>query len=135
MSGEGNSKMTAPRVEAALEALRHGCTRRAAAGAAGVIASTFYRWMDDDATFRDEVEKAELQAEAAFTMAVAVAVPKNWQAAAWWLERRKHTEYGRKDAVEMKIDLRTEARQLAQDLGLSEDEVFAELNSVLAGKR
>ena len=32
MSGEGNSKFTEPRVEAAIDALRHGCTRRAAAG-------------------------------------------------------------------------------------------------------
>lgn len=134
MSGEGNSKMSDARVAAILDALEHGCTRRAAAGAAGIVPDTFYRWLDDR-TFADAVEKAEAKAEAAFTYAVAVAVPKNWQAAAWWLERRKHVEFGRKDSVEMKIDLRTEAKQLATELGLDEAEVFAELNSVLAGKR
>lgn len=134
MSGEGNSKMTDARSRVILSALEHGCTRRAAAGAADIGHATFYRWLDDE-TFRDAVEKAEAKAEAAFTFAVAEAVPKSWQAAAWWLERRKNEDYGRKDQVDMRIDLRGEARTLASELGLDEDTVFAELNAVLAGKR
>lgn len=76
--GERNSKMTSGAIEAALDALRHGCTRRAAAGAAQVTTTTFYRWLDD-LMFRDEVEKAEQQAEAAFSKIVADAAAPRWQ--------------------------------------------------------
>lgn len=134
MSGEGNSKLTEPRIEAALDGLRHGMTRTAAAGAAKVTRATFYRWLDDE-TFRDEVEKAEAQAEAAYTTVIAGSVSKNWQAAAWWLERRRHQDYGRRDSVEMKIDLRTEIAKLATELGLDPDAIMAEAEGILGARR
>lgn len=134
MSGEGNSKLTTPRIEACIKALEMGCTRRAAAGAAGISAQTFYRWLED-VTFRDEVEKAEAKAEATYTAAVANAVPRNWQAAAWWLERRHHADYAQKVRVEMKVDLRAEVRKLADELGLDEDAALEEVNAILAGRR
>lgn len=134
MSGEGNSKLTTPRVSAAILALEMGCTRRAAAGAAGVTATTFYRWMEDVA-FSDAVEKAELKAEATYTAAVANAVPKNWQAAAWWLERRKFTDYARRDQVNVSIDLQAVVRQVAAEMGVEESEAVAEAERILAGSR
>jgi transposase-like protein len=127
------SALGTERSQAAIEAIRMGCTREAAAGVAGVTRSTFYRWMDDG-TFRDEIEKAEHQAEAAYTMAVQQAVPKNWQAAAWWLERRRHQQYGRKDQVEVKLDIRAEADRVAEELGLDPDTVLAEAVAILGGK-
>jgi hypothetical protein len=133
VSGEANSKFSEPRVLAALVALEHGCTRRAAAGAAGVGHATFYRWLEDE-TFRDEVEKAEAKAEAAYTAAVAAAVPKSWQAAAWWLERRRHEDYAQRTRVDMKIDVKAEARKIAEELGLNEQEVLDEVNAILAGR-
>lgn len=134
MSGEGNSKLTEPRVNAALAALEHGCTRRAAAGAAGINPATFYRWLDD-ASFRDAVEKAEAKAEAAYTAAVANAIPTNWQAAAWWLERRKFADYARRDQVNVAIDLQATIRQVAAELGVEESEAVAEAERILAGSR
>lgn len=134
MSGEGNSKLTEPRIEAALKALEHGCTRRAAAGAAGVGHATFYRWLEDG-TFRDAVEKAEAKAEAAYTAAVANAIPKSWQAAAWWLERRHHDDYAQRSKVEMKVDLQAEVRRVAAQMGLDEAEVLAEAEAVLGLRR
>lgn len=110
-----------------------GCTREAAAGVAGVTRSTFYRWLDD-VTFRDEVEKAEHQAEAAYTMAVQQAVPKNWQAAAWWLERRRYQSYARRDSIDVRIDVKAEAARLADELGLDADTILAEATAILAGK-
>jgi transcriptional regulator with XRE-family HTH domain len=130
MSGEANSKFTEPRVEAALNALRMGCTRQAAAGAAGVSRVTFWRWMDDE-TFRSEVEKAEAVAEATYTAIVANAAPKSWQAAAWWLERRQWREYGRHERVDVTFDAKAEARRLADELGLDVDSVMAEAEAVL----
>jgi hypothetical protein len=128
------SKLTEPRVEAILRAIEHGCTRQAAAGAGGVSRMTLYRWIEADDTLRDEVEKAEAKAEAAYTMAVANAVPKNWQAAAWWLERRRHEDYGRREQIDMRIDLRAEAKRLAQELELNEDEVMAEVSAILGSR-
>lgn len=133
MSGEANSKMTDARSRAALSALEHGCTRRAAAGAAGINPTTFYRWLDD-ATFRNEVEKAEAKAEAAYTAAVANAIPTNWQAAAWWLERRKFTDYARRDQVNVSVDLQAVIRQVAGELGVEESEAVAEAERILASR-
>lgn len=134
MAGERNSKMSEARVLAALTALEHGCTRRAAAGAADVGHATFYRWLEDE-TFRDAVEKAEAKAEAAYTMSVAAAVAKNWQAAAWWLERRRNEDYARREKVEMSIDIRAEAEKVAERLGLRPEDVIAEAEAILAGER
>lgn len=134
MSGEANSKMTDARSRAVLNALEHGCTRRAAAGAADISHATFYRWLDD-ATFRDAVERAEAKAEAAYTAAVANAIPTSWQAAAWWLERRKYADYARRDQVNVSVDLQAVIRQVAGEFGVEESEAVAEAERILAGQR
>jgi transposase-like protein len=124
------SALGTERSHAAIIALEYGATRQAAAGAAGVTATTFYRWLDD-VSFRDEVEKAEHRAEYAYTQAVANAVPKNWQAAAWWLERRRYRDYARHDSVEVRIDLKAEIRKLADELGLDEATILADAEALL----
>ena len=128
-----HSKLSNERINAALEALRMGCTREAAAGVADVHRATFYRWMDD-ATVRDMVEKAEQQAEAAYTYSVQAAVPKNWQAAAWWLERRRHESYGRRDRVELTLDVKGLAAKIAAEDGLDPDALHAEAERIIATK-
>jgi len=83
--------------EAALVSLRAGNTRTAAAGVAGVTRQTLYRWLDEDATFRDAVEKAEGNAESRMLRVIEdAAISGTWQAAAWWLERRRKDEYALK---------------------------------------
>ena len=133
MAGQ-TRKLSDARVNAVLNALEHGCTREAAAGAADVTRMTLYRWIEADVTLRDAVEKAEQKAEAAFTFAVAAAVPKNWQAAAWWLERRKHESYARREKVEMTVDLRDRAAKMGEAFGLDPDALMAEAEAVLAGR-
>jgi hypothetical protein len=80
-------------------------TRRAAAAAAGFSKTTLYRMLDNDTdgTLVTAMEKAEGQAEAAYSTIVANAAadPKNWTAAAWWLERRHPADYAKRDKVEM----------------------------------
>lgn len=95
---------------------------------------TLYRWIETDATFRDEIEKAEGRAEYAYTAAVADAIPKNWQAAAWWLERRRHQSYARRDQVEVRIDLKAEIRKLAEEYGLDAEAAVAEAEALLGMK-
>ena len=129
--------MTDQRVEAILAALRAGCTRRAAAAMGGIGQSTLYTWLAADGTLLESVERAEAEAEAMFSAAVARAAqdPKTWTAAAWWLERRKHMDYARRDKVEMSIDVRREAERVAAELGLDAAEVLAEAEAIMRGVR
>jgi hypothetical protein len=94
------SKRSPERETAILNALRVGNTRRASAAAAGISHELFYQWLAD-LTFLDAVVKAEADAELRFLGQVATAAKQSWQAAAWWLERRKHEDYRRMDGVEL----------------------------------
>jgi hypothetical protein len=49
----------------------------------------------------DGVEKAKAKAEMNSVELIRKAAEKNWQAAAWYLERRNYQEWGRKDKVEV----------------------------------
>ena len=97
----GNSKKTDARMEVLLGALRAGNTRRAAAAYAEVSHQTFYNWLQD-LTFVDAVEKAEADAEArAVAIVIRAAQGGTWQAAAWWLERRRQDMYALRAKVEV----------------------------------
>jgi hypothetical protein len=97
----GKTKKTRRRLDALLVALRAGNTRESAALYAGIHKATFYRWMAASATLRDAVEKAEADAEVAAVATVRQAFGSNWQAAAWWLERRRALHYRRQDNVQL----------------------------------
>lgn len=84
-----------------------------------------------DAVFADAVKRAEGQAEATYSAIVAEAAPKSWQAAAWWLERRKFEDYGRHERVDVTFDTRKEAERLAAELGLDVETVMAEAEAIL----
>lgn len=115
------TKATDARIGAVLQALKTGNTRGAAAAYAEVDRSTFYRWMETNPSFRDSVEKAEADAEVRFTAQVAkAATDGTWQAAAWWLERRRHEDFARRDKVDMTVDLRKEAERIASELNLED---------------
>ena len=128
-----NQKVTDERVAKILDALTGGCTRRAAAGYAGIHPATLYRMLDADATLRELVEKAEAAAEARATAVIADAFGKNWQAAAWWLERRKHEDYAQRQRVDMRVDLHKVAEQLADADGLDPDALIAEAERIVSG--
>ena len=108
------TKRTPQRMALILEVLRSGGTIAGAAGAAEVSQATVYRWLRADARFRDAVKRAEAGAELRFTTAVTAAamgrpaqyddagqlirpeVKPVWQAAAWWLERRRREDYAQR---------------------------------------
>jgi hypothetical protein len=115
-------------------ALEVGNTRRAAAAAADITSTTFYEWIALDRALADAVLKAESKAEQRFLGQVATAAARNWQAAAWWLERRKHEDFGRRDHMDMAIDLRREVARMAKENDLDEAAVMAEVQSILAGR-
>lgn len=115
--------------------LRRGMTVKAAAGFAGFNRASIYRRIQDDASLATEVEKAIDSGEAYHTNVVFEAAEKNWQASAWWLERRMYSDYARRDKVEMSIDLRTVANRIAEESELDPDEVIAAAERVIAGDR
>jgi hypothetical protein len=90
--------ITAKRI---IDAIAAGATRAAAAGAAGVHRATLQTWLakgrDGDEEYRDfhdRTERAEAEAEVAMVGVVrAAALSGTWQAAAWWLERRRPKLY------------------------------------------
>ena len=101
MAGRPSKKRDATK-EAILASLRQGATRTAAAEAAGVHRNTFARWIEDDEAFCGAVKKAEAECEMAAVNVVRGAwLDGTWQAAAWWLERRRRDEYAQKTVQQL----------------------------------
>lgn len=81
-----------------------------AASLAGVSRKTFYNWLKKGhksksngvyKQFLHSIKKAESYAEAAAVERIRKAGEDNWQALAWWMERKHPDKWGRKQRVEM----------------------------------
>lgn len=128
-------KRSPERETAILNALRVGNTRRAATAAAEIHVDTLRDWMVGDPAFSAAVVKAEADAELRFLGQVAkAAAGNNWQAAAWWLERRQHIDYGRRDRIDMNLDMKGLAEKIAAEDGLDRDALLAEAERIIATK-
>ena len=90
------SKYTPERAERVFQAIRSGCTRRAAASHAGIDDATLYRWMDRYASFAALLRAREDEVEIRAVATIQQAWQVDWRAAAWWLERRRPAEYARR---------------------------------------
>jgi hypothetical protein len=113
------SKCTNGCKAAILEALRSGCTRTGAAAAGKVSGETLRRWLLADKELLAEVEQAEAGAEHYYVEVIKKAAPQNWQAAAWWLERRLPQKFGRSDRLMV-------LRSLKKDVeGMTDEELYA----------
>ena len=105
--------------EKILNALRAGNYRVAACKFAGISEETFRRWMNAGKAgdpgyvdFVEQVKQAEAQAEASLVATIRKAAGDHWQAAAWLLERKYVTRWGRRDLSWERMQ--REARQAAQ---------------------
>ena len=122
------TKYTEETVNNILVALRGGNTRKTAAAIAGIDQVTMIRWMHRYASFAKDVEKAEATAEGRHVQNIVKAAAEGtWTASAWWLERRRHQEWGRKDRAEI---LHT-VRELARSAGADENAAIAEAEAYL----
>lgn len=90
-----------------LNAIKQGQTIRAACARASVHSSTFYDYLNNDADFQQQVERARGEAEARLVEAITngahtgetittpggtvKVMPGDWRAAAWLLEHHPHT--------------------------------------------
>jgi transposase len=115
------TKYSSQRVDRICAALTAGNTRRAAAVYGGIGENTFGDWMRRFRDFRDAIEKAEAEAEVRAVAQIAQAAQSGtWTAAAWWLERRRPDDYGRRERLDVEHYVRTRAREL----GLDEDQAY-----------
>jgi len=95
------------------DAIRAGNYMETAAAYAGIHKDTLYAWLKRGARdkspkspyrqFSDAVEKALAEAEVRDVALIAKAAEKEWQAAAWRLERKFPDRWGRKDRVQADI--------------------------------
>lgn len=87
--GGRKSKYTPEVVQRLVAAIELGATYELAAQAAGVDYATFARWVNEKDEFRETVKLAEgKSALAALAIVQRAAAERDWQAAAWLLERR-----------------------------------------------
>lgn len=79
----------------------------------GIEESTWYRWLSEGEKaksglkreFWETIKKAEKDAIARNVALIQRAAQEgNWQAAAWWLERKYFEDWGRKDKVDLSAD-------------------------------
>jgi len=103
------SKLTPETQKLFVDAIAAGNYVATAAELAGIGQSTYYRWLEQGKTatrgryreFWDAVKKAEAQAEAVRVARIARAGGEgNWQADAWYLERRYPDRWGRRQRLE-----------------------------------
>ena len=92
------------------QALLAGNTYANACEYSGISESTYHRWMREGAVapegtlarkFWQRIKKAVATCNNRNVLIIQKAAAKNWQAAAWFLERRYPNEWGRKDAIRL----------------------------------
>jgi predicted DNA-binding protein (UPF0251 family) len=117
MSNTERDLMAPEILEPLLEYLREGMSFKEAAALVGIGATTIRKWMaagkkdmaagrySKVAEFSDSVTKAMAEAKHLRIQALnnASSNPAFWAAAAWWLERRYPSEFGRQDRVNMNL--------------------------------
>lgn len=102
------TKLTDRTKEDIVKALKAGNSRRDSALYAGISEATFYSWMARGregeplyAEFLEAVEKAEAQSVVRNVAIIQRAAEETWQAAAWWLERKRPDDWGRRQRMDI----------------------------------
>ena len=113
----GRPTLRSPEViKAILTSLSIGNTRADSSLAAGVNPSTLRDWCHQDPALSASVEKAEAEARQRMVGVVAkAAVAGNWTAAMTFLERRDPDHWGRRDRVDVMMDIRKAVEGLTSD--------------------
>lgn len=126
-------------VQKILEALKAGHTDKEAAIFAGIRPQLLYQWMreGEDAPegtlaykFREQADLAKSKALNEYLQSIRRASKRNWQAAAWWLEKRKPEVYGKK--AELMLTQEKPFEVALADASFSEEEVRAAMKAFLA---
>jgi DNA invertase Pin-like site-specific DNA recombinase len=104
------TKLTPELVKTFTDSLAEGNAIETAAAVAGISETTYYRWLQAGREakggafweFCEAIKRAEAESEAERVRRIRTAGQGgNWQADAWWLERRRPERWGRKDRHEV----------------------------------
>lgn len=92
------TKYNAQTQEKIANALSAGNTRKDSAAYAGISEDTFAIWLARYSDFSDAINKAEADAAVRNVAIIGKAAQAGtWQAAAWWLERRRKTDWAQRN--------------------------------------
>ena len=125
-----NRKLTDEVQEIIVKSLENGLAIKSACGRACISEKTFYNWYNRGAEkksgkyrdFHDAVDNAKNTAQSNFENIIASAANKGtWQAAAWWLERRRPDMYNKPDKV--MVNPRQDLSEFVEDKE-KQDEIF-----------
>lgn len=118
------SKLT-PELETRIcELIKDGLCIRSVCNVLRISKSSFYNWRSTKVAFLDSTKKAESESELEIIKLIREAAKKNWQAGAWYLERKFPDRWGRKEHLTIgNLDL--------SDLSTEE---LAELREYIVGR-
>ena len=105
-------KLNKQLIEDAVKLIEAGNYQKHVAQALGIDESTWYRWLqkgesetNENSIYREfykSIKKAEAKAVARNVALIQRAAQEgNWQAAAWWLERKFPAEWGKRDKLDI----------------------------------
>jgi len=129
-------KLTEETIETAAKLIRAGNYQKVVAQYLGVDESTWYRWLQKGEKAKNKrsiyykfykaIKKAEAEAHARNVAVIQQAAQVQWQAAAWWLERKYPDLWGRKDKLGIGIEdeegLKIEIVQVRADIPPKEED-------------
>ena len=104
-----DTKLNPEITEIIVQYIEKGNSYETASQAVGICRQTLYNWMrrgekgePEYLQFLQQIKKAKAKAEIRHVEVIDKAMEKNWQAAAWWLERSNPLLWGNK--TEQKIE-------------------------------
>lgn len=107
MSGR-KTKLTKELTDEIVKRIRAGNYIKVACQAVGISHTAYFDWIkkgEEGIEPYDEflyaVKKAEGEAHVNYVAIIASQAPTQWQAAAWWLERKFPDKWGRKEKIEI----------------------------------
>lgn len=118
-------ELTEEIIETICTEIKRGVPYKYASRIAGVSENTVYKWRkqgesepeDSDSIYRllyDEFERAKSLAVAYRVESIRKAGEMNWTAAAWWLERVAHEDFGRKSVIDANVKADVDSGNLAE---------------------
>lgn len=130
------SKITPEITKEIADYIRAGNYPETAAELAGISKRTFYYWLKRGfksktgihKEFLHTIKEAEAYAEGAAVERIRVAGDKNWQALAWWLERKYPDKWGRMQKVELEHSGQIEQKQ---EVTINKESVFKRVDKVV----
>lgn len=117
------SKLTKELIKEASDIIKMGNYTETVCDYLGISKNTWYRWMKEGeqakrglkSEFSDAIKKAQAHAEIRNLAIIETAAKEEWQAAAWYLERKFPKKWGRqKVEIEHKGEINSKVRYVAE---------------------